>query len=87
MDTIFPTLIILAVVVLPFLMMVVMWRRMKRVQAQVHHARKRDPLEQPWQEPIQSQDVLTLARAESPNNELLTLGARARQSRWPLDNG
>jgi hypothetical protein len=79
-------LLILAGVLFPFVMMPLMWRRMKRVRAQVHAAAPREPHQEPWQEPLERDGQLTLARSNDPNEELIALGARASQSRWPIDN-
>ena len=46
-------LLILAGVLFPFVMMPLMWRRMKRVRAQVHAAAPREPHQEPWQEPLE----------------------------------
>ena len=80
-------LFILLAAVFPFAMMPLMWRRMKKVQRQVREQREERPAEQPWEEAIEREDGLTLARTSSPNDELIALGAKARQTRWPLDNG
>ena len=87
MSNLLSILVIVAVCAFPFLMMPLMWRRMKRVQTQLNREAKAEPTAQPWQEPIESRDGLILTRDSSPNEELIALGAKARQSRWPLDNG
>jgi hypothetical protein len=60
-------------VLFPFVMMPLMWRRP-------------EPHREPWQEPLERDGQLTLARSNDPNEELTALGARASQSRWPIDN-
>jgi hypothetical protein len=67
-------------------MMPLMWRRMKRVRAQVHEAARPEPHREPWQEPLERDGQLILARSNDPNDALIALGARASQSRWPIDN-
>lgn len=79
-------LLAVAGVLFPFVMMPLMWRRMKRVRAMVHAEAPSEPCREPWQEPLESEGGLVLARVSEPNEELLALGARARQSRWPIDN-
>lgn len=79
-------LLILAGVLFPFVMMPLMWRRMKRVRAQVHASARTEPHQEPWQEPLERDGQLVLARSNDPNEELIALGARASQSRWPIDN-
>lgn len=78
---------ILAAILFPVAMMPLMWRRMKRVQAMVHAEAQAEPRHEPWQEPLEADGDLVLTRVSDPNEELLALGARARQSRWPIDNG
>ena len=68
-------------------MMALMWRRMKRVRAQVYETSRPEPHQEPWHEPLESDGEFVLARSNDPNEELIALGARARQSRWPIDNG
>jgi hypothetical protein len=79
-------LLIVIGVLFPFVMMPLMWRRMKRVRAQVHEAARHEPHQEPWQESLGGDGQLTLARSNDPNEELIALGARASQSRWPIDN-
>jgi hypothetical protein len=78
---------ILAAILFPLAMMPLLWRRMKRVQAMVHAEAPSEPRREPWQEPLEADGDLVLGRASDPNEELIALGARARQSRWPIDNG
>ena len=78
--------LIVACVLFPFVMMPLMWRRMKRVNAQVQAKARLAPHREPWQEPLERDGELTLARSNDPNDELIALGARASQSRWPIDN-
>lgn len=79
-------LLIVVGMLFPFVMMPLMWRRMKRVRAQAFEAAPAEPHQEPWQEPLERAGELTLARSNDPNEELIALGARARQSRWPIDN-
>lgn len=80
-------LLIVAGMICPFVMMPLMWRRMKRVRAHAYEAAPSKPHQDPWHEPLERDGNLTLARANHPNEELIALGARATQPRWPLDNG
>jgi hypothetical protein len=79
-------LLIVVGMLFPFVMMPLMWRRMKRVRAQAYEAAPSEPHQEPWQEPLERDGDLTLGRSNHPNEELIALGARARQSRWPIDN-
>lgn len=79
-------LILLACVAFPFVAMPLLWRRMKRVRNQAY-VRSEPVSHQPaWQEPIRSENGLDLGRANSPNDDLIGLGDKATQARWPLDN-
>ena len=79
---------LLAAAVFPFLMMPLMWRRMKKVQRQARQAQPDPaPHDPPWEEAMERRDGLVLTRASNPNEELIALSARARQTRWPIDNG
>ena len=86
MSSILSSLIVLALILSPFVLAPLMWRRMKRVRAMVHAEARSAPRQEPWQEPLQTDGGLTLARSSDPNEELIALGARARQTRWPIDN-
>jgi hypothetical protein len=76
----------LALAAFPFIMMPLLWRRMKRVRAQTYRAREQEPQVQPWAEPLATRDGLTLERESSPNDALIALGDRANHARWPLTN-
>ena len=78
---------IIAAILFPFAMMPLMWRRMKRVQARVRAEAQPEPSREPWQEPLEADGDFVLSRVSAPNEELIALGARARQSRWPIDAG
>jgi hypothetical protein len=80
-------LLIVLGILFPFAMMPLMWRRMRRVRDQARAMVEPEPHEEPWQEPLERDGDLTLARSNHPNEELIALGARAWQSRWPIDNG
>lgn len=78
---------IAAAILFPFAAMPLMWRRMKRVRAMVHAEAQAEPRREPWQEPLEADGDFVLSRVSDPNEELIAMGARARQSRWPIDNG
>ncbi|QNA84926.1 hypothetical protein G4G27_13665 [Sphingomonas sp. So64.6b] len=86
MGDVFQLLIIVACVAFPFVAMPLMWRRMKRVRNQSYEGSEPVAHQEPWQEPIRSADGVSLSRANSPNDDLIALGAKATRSRWPLDN-
>ncbi|MES2054445.1 MAG: hypothetical protein V4564_00780 [Pseudomonadota bacterium] len=75
-----------ACVAFPFIAMPLMWRRMKRVRSQAYDNSGPVTHQPSWQEPIRSENGLDLGRANSPNDDLIGLGDKATQSRWPLDN-
>jgi hypothetical protein len=78
--------LMLGVILFPFIAMPLLWRRMKRVRDQSYRERETPAREQPWQERIEDESGLTLARDHAPNDDLIGLGDRARHSRWPIDN-
>jgi len=82
----FGFLIFLAAMAFPFVMMPLMWRRMKRVRASAYEAAETPPHEQPWEEALESDHALKLVKAHSPNDDLIALGDRANHARWPLSN-
>ena len=75
-----------AAVSFPFIMMPLLWRRMKRVQHETAAAPPRERPTQPWEETLVRQDGIAQTKRESPNDELIGLGARARHGRWHFDN-
>ncbi|MDB5680036.1 hypothetical protein [Sphingomonas bacterium] len=77
---------LIAVIVFPFFAMAIMWRRMKNVRNRAY--READPLpnEPAWQEPIEAEHGLMLVRTQSPNDDLIALGAKAKQATWTLTN-
>jgi hypothetical protein len=78
--------VMLAAIAFPFVAMPLLWRRMKRVRDQSSRSRELEPHQQPWEERLESHDGFGRARVSNPNDELLSIGEKARQSRWPLDN-
>ena len=79
------SLFLVGAVAFPFIAMPLLWRRMKRVQAQAYRWSEPQPHEQPWEARIGGQDGLTLGHANNPNDELIALGGKSRESRWPVD--
>jgi hypothetical protein len=81
-------LLVLGLVASPFVAMPLMWRRMKRVRASAHaHATEDELPPQPaWEEALEREGGITLARAHHPNDDLIGLGDKARHARWPLTN-
>ncbi|MBZ9647923.1 hypothetical protein K9B33_10235 [Sphingobium sp. 3R8] len=71
---------------LPFVAMPLLWRRMKRVRNETYQHRKQERRAQPWEESLGSDGEVRLARSGSPNDDLIDLGSKARETRWPIDN-
>jgi hypothetical protein len=79
--------IALGCVALPFVAMPLMWRRMKRVQAQTYGSGEDKLQPQPaWEEALEGDGSVTLARVHHPNDDLIALGEKGRHARWPLNN-
>ena len=74
----------LAALAFPFVAAPWMWRRMKRVRRESYRGGKAAPNRPGWQEPLESDNGLHLARMSSPNEDLIDLGDRARHAYWPL---
>jgi hypothetical protein len=79
-------LIVVAAVAFPFVMMPILWRRMRHVQRQVLHGQEKDSAPAFWEESDTRDGGLAVTRRGAPNEELIALGDRARHGRWPIDN-
>lgn len=79
-------LLVIACAAFPFIAMPLLWRRMKRVRNQAYSGSEAQSHEAPWREAVRTGDGLTLDHAHSPNEELIALGEKGKQGRWPLDN-
>ncbi|WP_447725352.1 hypothetical protein [Sphingomonas koreensis] len=81
-------MLILGCVLLPFIAMPLLWRRMKRVRHQAYQdSRERvGTRAAAWEETADAADGLGATRKSNPNDDLIELGDRGRHSRWPLDN-
>ena len=80
-------LIILGGIAFPFIVMPLLWRRMKRVRDTTYHdAKAQEVSHTAWEETAPRADGLATTRRHDPNAELIDLGDRARHSRWPLSN-
>jgi H+/gluconate symporter-like permease len=77
---------IIIAVVAQLLLMRWFWRRMKRVQRSTPAKLSKIPPIQRWQESVGSDGEHSLQRASDVSEDLLKLGAKARESRWPLNN-
>jgi len=77
---------LVAVFMFPFVAMAIMWRRMKNVRNRAYREADTGSHEPAWQEAIESEDGLTLVRTQSPNDDLIALGAKAKQAPWTLTN-
>lgn len=73
-------------IALPFIAMPLLWRRMKRVRDQSYRESRRQARAEPWQEPLSTDKGLSLGRQSNINDDLIDLGNRASQTRWPIDN-
>lgn len=79
-------LIFLAALAFPFVMMPLMWRRMKRVRARVYDESADPRHTRPWEEVVDADRAMLLGKAYRPNDELIDLGDRANHPHWPLSN-
>ena len=80
-------LIILGGIAFPFIVMPLLWRRMKRVRDTTYQEAKAQARPHTaWEETAPRADGLATTRRHDPNAELIDLGDRARHSRWPLSN-
>ena len=82
----FGLMIFLAAVAFPFVIMPLMWRRMKRVRASTYEERETPRHAQPWEEVRESDNALKLGKTHNPNDDLIALGDRANHPHWPLSN-
>lgn len=72
--------------VFPFVAAFLLWRRMKSVRDRVYRDHKTEKRETPWEEDLATDGDLSLTRVGKVNHDLAELGARARETRWPIDN-
>lgn len=81
-------MLILGCVLLPFVAMPLLWRRMKRVRDGAYQdSRERAGTRSTaWEETVEGEGGHGATRRSDPNDELIELGDRGRHSRWPLDN-
>ena len=82
----FSLVLLMGAVAFPFIAMVLMWRRMKRVRAKVYDDAETPRHEQAWEEVLEAGHALKLGKAHSPNDDLIALGDRANHAHWPLNN-
>lgn len=82
----FSLVFLLGAVAFPFVAMVLMWRRMKRVRAKAYDDAETPRREQAWEEVLEADRALKLGKAHSPNDDLIALGDRANHAHWPLNN-
>ncbi len=86
MEGFFGFLIFVGAVAFPFVAMPLMWRRMKRVRAQVYEEAEAPRSQPAWEEVTETDQDLKLSKAHSPNDDLIALGARANRPPWTLSN-
>lgn len=81
-------MVIIACLLLPFVAMPLLWRRMKRVRDRAYRqSRERAPGHAtPWEETSEAGDGVGITRKSDANDDLIELGDRGRHSRWPLTN-
>lgn len=81
-------ILILACVLLPFIAMPLLWRRMKRVRNHAYQEslKQTAPQSSAWEETSGTAEGVGLTRRSDLNEDLIELGDRGRHSRWPLDN-
>ena len=76
-ETILSSGTVLLALASPLLLMVLMWRRMKRVNAELAERNRQKHTARPRQEDADG-------RGYDVNEDLIEQGAAARESRWPL---
>ena len=83
----FDLIFTLAMLVIPFAILPLLWRRMKKTRDAAYQRKREKPVEITWEESSARPDGLNLSRPYRPNDALIDLGSAARESRWPIDNG
>lgn len=76
----------IAALLFPFVAAPLLWRRMKHVRDGAYRDTKTQRRQEPWQEKIASEGGLNLVRSDKANDDLIDLGSKARETRWPIDN-
>lgn len=76
----------IAAVAFPFVAMVLMWRRMKKVRDKAYRESEVPNRTEAWEDVTERDRGLHLVRPNKPSEELIDMGDKARHSRWPLDN-
>ncbi|GHC99792.1 hypothetical protein [Novosphingobium pokkalii] len=79
-------ILLIGAVFFPFIAMPLLWRRMKRVRDGAYRNRDDAWSEQPWEEKVSSEGNLDLVKSSAVDGNLIDLGNRAREPRWPIDN-
>jgi hypothetical protein len=77
---------LIGAVIFPFVMMPLLWRRMKRVRDQSYAERTPQRHTAMWEETVDTRDGLTIGHSHDPNDDLIALGEKARHAPWPLIN-
>jgi len=77
---------LIAALAFPFIMMPLMWRRMKRVRASSYETSEPARREAMWEETVTTRDGLNVVHTHDPNEDLIALGEKARHAPWPLIN-
>jgi hypothetical protein len=65
---------LLGAVLFPFIMMPLLWRRMKRVRDQSYAERTPQPHTAKWEETVGTRDGLHIVHSHDPNDDLIALG-------------
>ncbi|KRB82753.1 hypothetical protein ASE00_12050 [Sphingomonas sp. Root710] len=86
MGAFFHLLFTIGAVAFPFVAMVLMWRRMKKVREKAYHESASPNRAEAWEDVTERDRGLNLVRRNKPSAELIEMGDKARHARWPLDN-
>ena len=79
-------MMLIGAIAFPFVMMPLMWRRMKRVRNQSYEKSEPVRREAVWEETVATHDGLNVVHTHDPNDDLIALGEKARHAPWPLIN-
>ena len=86
MEAFFHLMFTIGAIAFPFVAMFWMWRRMKKIRDKAYHESADPNRAQAWEEVIERENGLNFVRSNTPSEELIDMGDKARHSRWPLDN-
>lgn len=73
-------MMLIGLIAFPFIMMPLLWRRMKRVRNQTDEKSEPVPREVVWEETVATRDGLSLVHTHDPDEDLIALGEKARHA-------